>query len=64
MLNNGVLVVISHPEIANMLSVGLYCHLELGICKPSAVEPVGADPGTVGGLQALIELLVSNYVLI
>ena len=40
-----------------MFSAGLDCLLELGLCEPSDFHPVGADPGPLGGFQALIGLL-------
>ena len=45
---------ISHPAVANLLSAGLYCLLELGICKTCVVSLVGADPVPMGDYQVLI----------
>ena len=57
LLNNFILVVRSHPEVANMLSAGLDCFLELGLCKHSVVLPLDSDPGPAGGFQAHVGLL-------
>ena len=50
-------MVISHPVVASLLFAGLDCILGLGICETSVFRRLGADPGPVGGCQALIGLL-------
>ena len=57
MLINGILMVISHPAVAYMLSTVLYYLLEQELCKYSILRPVGADPVPVGGRQALVGFL-------
>ena len=51
------LVVKSHLAVTYIFSIGLYFLFEQGLCKPYVVVPVYADPGPVGGWQALIGLL-------
>ena len=47
----------AHPKLAYLLYTGMECLIEQGICESSVVCPVGTDPRTVGGSQALVYFL-------
>ena len=56
-LKNFIFVVRAHPKLAYLLYTGMECLIEQGICESSVVCPVGTDPRTVGGSQALVYFL-------
>ena len=56
-------MVIAHPKVTYLFSTVLDYLLEQGICKSSVVNPVGAEPGPVGGYKDLVGFLVPEGLL-